>query len=44
MPAVSRRQQRYLYARFGERWVRRHHFDRLAHAFSGAGRARRRHR
>lgn len=30
MPAVSRRQQRYLFANFGEAWVKAHHFDRLA--------------
>lgn len=27
MPAVSRKQQRYLYAKFGSAWVHRHHFD-----------------
>lgn len=27
MPAKSRRQQRYLYAKFGEAWVKAHHFD-----------------
>jgi hypothetical protein len=30
MPARSERQRRYLFAKFGEAWVRRHHFDRLA--------------
>ena len=30
MPAQSRKQQRYLYANFGERWVKAHHFDKLA--------------
>lgn len=30
MPARSRRQQRYLYARFGEEWVEEHHFDKIA--------------
>lgn len=29
MPAASRKQQRYLYARFGEAWVKRHHFDEV---------------
>jgi hypothetical protein len=27
MPAVSEKQRRYLYARFGKEWVKRHHFD-----------------
>ena len=27
MPAVSRRQQRYLYWKFGPSWVKAHHFD-----------------
>lgn len=27
MPAVSEAQRRYLNARFGHAWVRRHHFD-----------------
>jgi hypothetical protein len=30
MPAKSRRQQRYLFAKFGEEWVKQHHFDKLA--------------
>ena len=30
MPAKSRRQQRYLFAKFGEAWVKAHHFDRLS--------------
>lgn len=30
MPARSKRQQRYLYAKFGEAWVKAHHFDRLS--------------
>ena len=29
MPAKSRRQQRYLYSKFGEAWVKAHHFDRI---------------
>jgi hypothetical protein len=29
MPAKSRRQQKFLFARFGEAWVRHHHFDRV---------------
>jgi hypothetical protein len=29
MPAVSRRQQRYLYWKFGRAWVKTHHFDKL---------------
>lgn len=28
MPAKSRRQQRYLYWKFGEAWVKKHHFDK----------------
>jgi hypothetical protein len=31
MPAVSEKQRRYLFAKFGAAWVKRHHFDRLAH-------------
>jgi hypothetical protein len=27
MPAVSEKQRRYLAAKFGEEWLRRHHFD-----------------
>jgi hypothetical protein len=27
MPAKSEAQRRYLYAKFGAAWVRRHHFD-----------------
>lgn len=27
MPAVSKAQQRYLYAKFGAAWVHQHHFD-----------------
>ena len=27
MPAKTRRQQRYLYWRFGPAWVKAHHFD-----------------
>lgn len=27
MPAVSEKQRRLLYARFGAAWVKRHHFD-----------------
>lgn len=27
MPAVSEAQRRYLFAKFGAAWVRRHHFD-----------------
>lgn len=27
MPAVSQKQRAYLYARFGEAWAKRHHFD-----------------
>ena len=30
MPAKSRKQQRALYAKFGEAWVKKHHFDKLA--------------
>ena len=27
MPAVSEAQRRYLYAKFGADWAKRHHFD-----------------
>lgn len=27
MPALSEAQRRYLYAKFGKAWVKRHHFD-----------------
>lgn len=27
MPAVSEAQRRKLYAKFGEAWVKKHHFD-----------------
>lgn len=27
MPAVSKAQQRMLYAKFGAAWVKRHHYD-----------------
>jgi hypothetical protein len=27
MPAVSEAQRRYLYAKFGAAWVKRHHFN-----------------
>lgn len=27
MPAVSEAQRRYLYAKFGAAWAKRHHFD-----------------
>jgi hypothetical protein len=30
MPAVSRKQQKYLYAKFGSAWVHAHHFDKVA--------------
>ena len=30
MPARSRKQQRYLYSKFGSAWVHAHHFDKLA--------------
>ena len=30
MPAKSRRQQRFLYSKFGKAWVKKHHFDKLA--------------
>jgi len=30
MPSKSRKQQRYLFSKFGEAWVRSHHFDELA--------------
>jgi hypothetical protein len=29
MPAASRKQQKYLYAKFGRAWVKKHHFDHL---------------
>ncbi len=27
MPAVSQQQRRYLYARFGAQWAKKHHMD-----------------
>lgn len=27
MPAVSEAQRKYLYAKFGAEWVKKHHFD-----------------
>ncbi len=30
MPAKSRKQQRYLYMKFGSGWVHQHHFDKVA--------------
>lgn len=30
MPAQSRKQQKFLYHKFGAAWVRRHHFNHLA--------------
>jgi hypothetical protein len=32
MPAASRKQQRYLFWRFGPTWTKAHHFDVLADA------------
>jgi hypothetical protein len=29
MPAKSRKQQKLLFAKFGEQWVRAHHFDKI---------------
>ena len=29
MPAKSRKQQKYLFAKKGEAWVKAHHFDKL---------------
>lgn len=29
MPAKSKKQQRYLYATKGEKWVKEHHFDKV---------------
>jgi hypothetical protein len=29
MPAKSRKQQKYLYMKFGSAWVHRHHFDQI---------------
>ena len=29
MPAKSRKQQKYLYAKKGKAWVKAHHFDRI---------------
>jgi hypothetical protein len=28
-PAQSRKQQKFMFAHFGEDWVREHHFDKL---------------
>ncbi len=30
MPAKSRKQQKFLYARFGKAWVKKHHFNKIA--------------
>ena len=27
MPAVSQAQRRYIYAKFGKAWAKKHHFD-----------------
>jgi hypothetical protein len=35
MPAVSRKQQRYLFMRFGSAWVHAHHFDVVSHKVKG---------
>jgi hypothetical protein len=37
MPAKSDRQRRYLYAKFGAAWVKRHHFERVESAKSRQG-------
>jgi hypothetical protein len=37
MPAKSDRQRRYLYAKFGAEWVKRHHFDRTESAGARRG-------
>jgi hypothetical protein len=37
MPAKSDRQRRYLYAKFGAAWVKRHHFDRTEDAKARKG-------
>jgi hypothetical protein len=29
MPAKSRKQQKLLFAKFGEQWVKAHHFDKI---------------
>lgn len=30
MPAKSRKQQRFLFSKFGADWVKRHHFDKVS--------------
>ena len=35
MPAKSRKQQRALYAKFGSKWVHKHHFDKVVHETKG---------
>jgi hypothetical protein len=37
MPAVSEKQRRYLFAKFGAAWVNRHHFDRVENAKARRG-------
>jgi hypothetical protein len=37
VPAKSERQRRYLYAKFGAAWVKRHHFDRTEDAKARKG-------
>ena len=29
MPAKSKKQRRFLFARFGKDWVKKHHFDKV---------------
>jgi hypothetical protein len=42
MPSTSPKQRRYLAHRFGEKWLREHHFDKLKTAKRKAPYARRR--
>lgn len=32
MPSVTEKQRRYLYMKFGEAWVKKHHFNKLKRA------------
>lgn len=43
MPAVSKAQQRYLYAKFGAAWVHAHHFDNETRNLPAYKRPKKRH-
>jgi hypothetical protein len=44
MPARSEKQRRFLYARFGSAWVKKHHFDNPGKLPRTVGSERRRRR